>query len=435
MIPGRSQSQARDGGKLIVPQSKPAQRMVFLILCLLGQMAWAQPEFFFLRGLQFNSCGGGSDGPEWWSYERYSYFSDPQEPLRITTVRWQRDDWMEPDIETHQDNSYAFLGLVDYDPTDVSIRSPGYAHDHGNTYRVSRLSNDGHYLEDRYSENPWAPQALVEIRYFYNADLRLVRKTRRVNWPLEFWDHAYTLDARGRRLLESVSSSSDSLNWTPRHSYEYMYGDAAVPDGYQFEKYSSYVPWPYSCGSPDPPPFPYLNDSQVVSSIIHRKFVSGVWTEPDTLALNLTFSAEGAAATCSHGNFTWTNEGLPKSTELPSGADPCLKVTFTFGHSANSAASDLLIPAVLSSRICPNPVHDKAWVHCNALPDRPVRLMIYNLRGQLMSEAVHPGPPVGSSGLELRTVDSRGEPLPNGIYLLRLESAGRQETSRFLLLR
>lgn len=421
--------------EVIMLHISKARWTVLLLFCLLAGVAWSQLEFFHLKGLQFNSSGGGVNGSGCWSYERYSYYSDPLEPLRIISVRWQLDAWMEPDLETHQDNTYAFLGLVDYDPAEVLVRSPGYDHTGGNSYRVSRISNSGHYLEDRFSENPWAPYAQVQIRYFYNSDLCLVQKTRRVNWPLEFWNYEYTLDHRGRRLSETISSSYDSLNWTPRHSYEYIYGDEAVPDGYEFEKYSSYVPWRHTCGSPELPPFPYLNDSQVISSILRREYLNGAWTEPDTLSLDLTFSAEGASATCCDGHFTWTSEGLPKSSELAPDADPYLKVTFTFGYSGNSAVSDPLIPAALSLRVSPNPLQDKAWVHFHALPDGPVGLKLYNLRGQLLREDAFPELPAGSANLELPTVDSRGERLPNGIYILRVGSSKSSETARFLLLR
>ncbi|HQP26300.1 MAG TPA: T9SS type A sorting domain-containing protein [Candidatus Syntrophosphaera sp.] len=418
-----------------MPEIANPRRIFLLLFCLLSGLVWAQPEFFFLRGLQFHSSGSGEGGPDWISLERYSYFSDPLEPLRISFVRWQSDLWADPDSDYHYDNTFAFLGLVNYASDEVLIRSPGYDHTNGNGYRVSRISNSGYYLEDRYTENPWAAFAQIQINYFYNDDMLLVRKIRRVNWPLEYWKHEYSLDARGRRLLETVSSSVDSLNWTPRHSYAYVYGNQAVPDGYQFEKYSSYVPWRYSSETTELPPFPYLNDSQVVSSIIHREFVGGVWSEPDTFALNLTFSATGASVDYRNGIFTWTSEGLPKSVELPPDANPYLGVNFTFDHSASSAASEPLLPAVPSPRVSPNPVQDKAWVNLGIIPKGPVRLLIFNLRGQLLREEIHPNLAQGENKLELPLMNAHCERLPNGLYFLRMESRESSETCRFLVLR
>ena len=71
-----------------------ARWTVLLLFCLLASVAWSQPEFFHLKGLQFNSSGGGVNGSGCWSYERYSYYSDPLEPLRIISVRWQLDACM-----------------------------------------------------------------------------------------------------------------------------------------------------------------------------------------------------------------------------------------------------------------------------------------------------------------------------------------------------
>lgn len=418
-----------------MPRFAPIRRVVLLLGCLLPVIACCQEaDFQYLTGLQIHQAGGWTEGPEWWSHERFNYLSDPLEPLRITSIRWQYDSWMEPDLNTNTDNTYAFPGLVDYDPGVASIRSPGQAHQGENTYRVSRISDGGCYLEDKYTENPWGQYHQKQIWYFYNNDMRLIRKIRRISWPLEFWKSEYSLDAQGRRLLESVSSSPDSLNWTPRHSLQYVYGGEAVPAGYQFEKYSAYVPWVYSCGGTELPPFPYLNDNQVITAVVRRDHANVAWCEPDTFALDLVFSAEGATAAYRYGNFTWSNEGLPKSSELP-GAEPYLGVIFTFANSATSAAQDPLLLSPPRARVSPNPSSGKARITFSHPKGGAARVRIYNLRGQLLEEKCLVDLPPGTASLEWEAADPLGGRLPNGVYLIQIETADRVESIRAALLR
>jgi M6 family metalloprotease-like protein len=109
---------------------------------------------------------------------------------------------------------------------------------------------------------------------------------------------------------------------------------------------------------------------------------------------------------------------------------------FTTGN--GTALEENLLPALSNSlhRNFPNPFNPSTTISFSVKnPSLPIRLEIYNTRGQLL-RCLYAGKPAASSmSLQWDGRDDRGKPCPSGVYLYRLSSQDFCETLKLLMLK
>ncbi len=101
-----------------------------------------------------------------------------------------------------------------------------------------------------------------------------------------------------------------------------------------------------------------------------------------------------------------------------------------------TAAGDPGAPALETGlEIWPNPFRETAGLRVS-LPDKgPLRLSVFNLRGQVVRHIFQGEKNSGVHGFEFDGRDERGNPLANGIYFLRMEHAGGILTRKISLVK
>ncbi len=100
------------------------------------------------------------------------------------------------------------------------------------------------------------------------------------------------------------------------------------------------------------------------------------------------------------------------------------------GNIGPVAADDPLAPAITGIMVCPNPSRDKISIELKSL-DKPARLMIYNLKGQLVKEFEYsPGQKVVWDGR-----NATNKPVASGVYCLRAVSGSKEMSCRICLLK
>jgi hypothetical protein len=129
---------------------------------------------------------------------------------------------------------------------------------------------------------------------------------------------------------------------------------------------------------------------------------------------------------------------------------PCTVYTLaavdTAGYSSGFAAEALLqeptdarpLPEVSLFRLhpsAPNPFNPVTTIRFDLDRPGPVRLAVYDLAGRLVRTLVRDDREAGPHGVVWDGRDTRGRPVPSGIYLLRLQSAGRQQTGKVTVLK
>lgn len=83
----------------------------------------------------------------------------------------------------------------------------------------------------------------------------------------------------------------------------------------------------------------------------------------------------------------------------------------------------------------PNPFNPQTELRYDLARSGPVRLSVYNLRGQLVRVLVDGERPAGRYTLTWTGVDQRGRSVASGVYVARLRADGQELTERMVLVR
>jgi len=83
----------------------------------------------------------------------------------------------------------------------------------------------------------------------------------------------------------------------------------------------------------------------------------------------------------------------------------------------------------------PNPFHDKTVIAFNILQSSHVTINIYNLSGQKITTLIDADYKVGSYQTQWDGRNKNGQNVSNGIYLYQLETSGKAETKKMILLK
>jgi len=83
----------------------------------------------------------------------------------------------------------------------------------------------------------------------------------------------------------------------------------------------------------------------------------------------------------------------------------------------------------------PNPFNPSTTIQYTLAQPGPIRLGIYNLRGQLIRTLVQASQPAGTHQINWDGRDEHGLQVASGIYLASLSSSGRTANHRMMLMK
>lgn len=98
--------------------------------------------------------------------------------------------------------------------------------------------------------------------------------------------------------------------------------------------------------------------------------------------------------------------------------------------------SDQLMPSVLALHsIYPNPFNPSTTINFSLPKTAPVKLVIYNIRGQKVKDLLNESLECGSHSVVWNGRDDGNRPVASGIYFVRLEQSGVTKISKMMLMK
>ncbi len=114
--------------------------------------------------------------------------------------------------------------------------------------------------------------------------------------------------------------------------------------------------------------------------------------------------------------------------------NPAVMIPITV--SAVVANDDPVIPAVTKLEgNYPNPFNPETAIRFSTREAGPVRLSIYNLKGQLVKSLLNSNLPAGNHRVIWNGKDESGRSVSSGIYMYRMEAAGYSKTLKMMLMK
>ncbi|MGB4309862.1 MAG: T9SS type A sorting domain-containing protein, partial [Candidatus Cloacimonadaceae bacterium] len=83
----------------------------------------------------------------------------------------------------------------------------------------------------------------------------------------------------------------------------------------------------------------------------------------------------------------------------------------------------------------PNPFNPETTINYSVKQPGPVKLAVYNIKGQLIRTLVDEGRATGRYKLIFDGRDDRGRSISSGVYLLRMLAPGYQKTRKLMLMK
>ncbi len=112
------------------------------------------------------------------------------------------------------------------------------------------------------------------------------------------------------------------------------------------------------------------------------------------------------------------------------------EITIPLHLKATVANSDQINPAITALKgNYPNPFNPSTSIRFSLKEAGPVKLNIYNVRGQLVKSLVNTDLPSGNHQIFWNGKDERGAAVASGIYLYRMESKAYKATSKMMLMK
>ncbi|MBP7562427.1 MAG: endonuclease [Candidatus Cloacimonetes bacterium] len=105
--------------------------------------------------------------------------------------------------------------------------------------------------------------------------------------------------------------------------------------------------------------------------------------------------------------------------------------TITVSSQTTSTDNQILNPQYFDFSVYPNPVNSIAHIalNSNLKNTDPIKVSIYNLKGQRIETTIYQNPLVKSS------IDFKSDKYPNGIYFIRLEQGNQYQTKKIIVMK
>lgn len=115
-------------------------------------------------------------------------------------------------------------------------------------------------------------------------------------------------------------------------------------------------------------------------------------------------------------------------------SNPAVMIPVTV--SASSSSDDPVVPMVTKLEgNYPNPFNPETAIRFATRESGPVRLTIYNLKGQLVKSLVNTNLPAGNHRVIWNGKDENGRSVSSGIYMYRMETPGYTKTLKMMLMK
>jgi len=109
-------------------------------------------------------------------------------------------------------------------------------------------------------------------------------------------------------------------------------------------------------------------------------------------------------------------------------------VNFTLDQTS-SAENHLPVVATALNGNYPNPFNPETTISYCVKEPGPVKLEIYNIKGQLVHTLLDEELSTGHYKLIFNAKDGKGRAVASGVYLIRMTAPGYQKTSKMILMR
>jgi len=374
---------------------------------------------------------------QWELSYKYDYYYDQYQPgLSDSCLAYDYD--VETSTYEHQWThyvTYSTEGRV----TDLIVRnpqSPGSQIWCHSDFDAQGRFTYGHFSfqsEDRttllYARRVWAA---------WNADhLTEVIDKRDVLQNLVYYRSSFVYDAQGRIVSEILQSSADSLSWADYCRYDTIYHTHDIGPHYKFLENRvniDYMPWITGELPVDGMPLSYTTlgwngyEWHNLDRIVYE------WDAQDRLTLIQEETWENAAWTAenrtlySYNDLNFVLEAVDQGYYYGWNDDYKFVYQWEQFSPVDDPAAPTPDPLLLS--VYPMPFRDNVSIECKATTDSPLRVEIYNQRGQkVRSLDVSKG---GNAVWDGK--DDNGRTAASGVYLIRAEQNGRRGTAKVVKL-
>jgi len=92
-------------------------------------------------------------------------------------------------------------------------------------------------------------------------------------------------------------------------------------------------------------------------------------------------------------------------------------------------------PAVLSSHNYPNPFNPSTTIRFNLKETHPVKVEIFNAKGQLVRELLNEAKTAGEYDVLWNGTDNNGRSVASGIYLYKIQAGKYSNTKKMMLMK
>jgi len=137
-------------------------------------------------------------------------------------------------------------------------------------------------------------------------------------------------------------------------------------------------------------------------------------------------------------DFTWGSFSIdPPAHPANTGGNVSfmeLQITFPIPPDSNEDNVVVTAPKLLNQNF-PNPFNPETTISFDMPKAGNARLDIYNVKGQLVKNLFNGNAPYGKTNLVWNGTDNSGRNVPSGIYFYRLNTNGRSETRKMMLMK
>jgi len=145
---------------------------------------------------------------------------------------------------------------------------------------------------------------------------------------------------------------------------------------------------------------------------------------------NIVFDNHGPC-----GKSWLTEPNRPWTDALGRGIIGAATIELELRAPGSPAADEVISPVISSVKAYPNPFGQQARLEFDIKAPTPVKVAIFNLRGQKIRELFKGDLSSGSHQLEWDGLDASGISVSNGIYLYRIDTAGRHLSGKLIRIR
>lgn len=406
----------------VYPSFIVALLMAFPLVHPGSLIAQPVPEVFYINEFTMHIYSGMRPGSS--SSYRYFYAHAQDNPLVVNSIRRVYSYTCDGETTT-TDTTFVFGGSFEQHDGYFICRGPG-GESSGTVppYRSSRITNDGYYLQDDYSNDIANTDHVMRIWYQYNDDMKLTQAIYKRN--LSSWSRLdCEVDSLGRRLQEVIYSSADSLIWVPSSRVCYSY--TGEPSGLEadFEKYMSYPPLRNAISGTTKPL--YINNDWKIGTISSSYWSNNEWEGDYPIPYVLHEMETGYYLYLGASYWAWDLHGLPTNLCSPNGYSDVPGYVIKYSHTSQVEVDDELLLPVVRLAMWPNPSRGYSQVRLDLAVQTRVSVKTYNIKGQMLKseEYLH-----GPDPFIWNARDERGKGLPSGVYIIRLEWKGGSASSR-----